>query len=468
MDLFSKFPESYKYDQFVPKIREEKAELNDPNEDDNDKENTNISKAFENIKKVNALRKRNFIIMIIAAISYILVEFIFEDILKDFSVKIIENYSIKESLTKTVFQIINKIIGYFWAPAFFIVYLNYPLTYSFTYNLSFAINNYIKALLLLIYGIDRNKEIGIKEFFYSGSEKPNLNIQTIIVIYFGLWRLIRSKNKNKKNLNKHKGMPNIVFAISILVTIFTFLEEILIGQCSIHSCLLGVIIGVITYSIIFERFCIQFRKGKNFIKMIAKNFFFYLFVTIIEFSVALLLYRHYNGIEDLFEIFDVSPWQDKSINQNTMNKIVFKKSLSLFSFFFIILGIKKNYNFVNSKKNKNFYDLDDISQFNQDEKISTIFKRNILLSSPGIILMCLMNYLQYFYKLPFIYYLFADMIIFFNFSYVWFGIGVKKSLKKHLDEGRELEDYQNLNYSDNKNQLGNSNSNDNNNLNNLV
>ena len=94
------------------------------------------------------------------------------------------------------------------------------------------------------------------------------------MIYFGLWRLIRSKNKNKKNLNKHKGMPNIVFAISILVTIFTFLEEILIGQCSIHSCLLGVIIGVITYSIIFERFCIQFRKGKNFIKIIAKNFIF--------------------------------------------------------------------------------------------------------------------------------------------------------------------------------------------------
>ena len=202
--------------------------------------------------------------------------------------------------------------------------------------------------------------------------------------------------------------------------------------------------------------------------MIAKNFFFYLFITIIEFSVALLLYRHYNGIEDIFEVFDVNPWEEKNINQNNMNKIVFKKSLSIFFFFFIVLRIRKNYNFVNSKKNKNFYNLDDISQFNQDEKISIIFKRNILLSSPGIILMCLMNYLQYTYKVSFIYYLFADMVIFFNFAYVWFGIGIKKSLKKHLDEGRELEDYQNLNYSDNKNQLGNSNSNDNNNLNNLI
>ena len=91
-----------------------------------------------------------------------------------------------------------------------------------------------------------------------------------------------------------------------------------------------------------------------------------------------------------------------------------------------------------------------------------------MFSLPGIILMCLMNYLQYTYKVQFIYYLFADMIIFFDFGFVWFGIGVKKSLKKHLDEGRELEDYQNLSYSDNKNQLGNSNSDDKNNLNNLI
>ena len=161
MDLFSKFPESYKYDQFVPKIREEKAEFNDPNDDDNDEEKTNISKAFDNIKKVNSLIKRNVIIMVISVITYILIEFIFEDILKDFSLKIIINYSIKESIIKTVFIIINKIILYFWVPAFFIIYLNYPLTHSFTYNLSFTINIYIKVLFLLIYGIDRNRSFNL-------------------------------------------------------------------------------------------------------------------------------------------------------------------------------------------------------------------------------------------------------------------------------------------------------------------
>ena len=64
--------------------------------------------------------------MVIASMAYILIEFIFEDILK-----INENYSIKEGITQTVFLIIYKIISYFWGPAFFIVYLIYPLTYSF-------------------------------------------------------------------------------------------------------------------------------------------------------------------------------------------------------------------------------------------------------------------------------------------------------------------------------------------------
>ena len=99
--------------------------------------------------------------MVISVITYILIEFIFEDILKDFSLKIIINYSIKESIIKTVFIIINKIILYFWVPAFFIIYLIYPLTHSFTYNLSFTINIYIKVLFLLIYGIDRNRSFNL-------------------------------------------------------------------------------------------------------------------------------------------------------------------------------------------------------------------------------------------------------------------------------------------------------------------
>ena len=82
--------------------------------------------------------------------------------------------------------------------------------------------------------------------------------------------------------------------------------------------------------------------------------------------------------------------------------------------------------------------------FNKDEKLVKIFFRNILYSLPGIIIMNIKNYLQYNYKIQLIFYLVIDIIIFGNFGYVYFGIGVKKSLKKHIDEGRELEEYQNF------------------------
>ena len=149
-----------------------------------------------------------------------------------------------------------------------------------------------------------------------------------------------------------------------------------------------------------------------------------------------------------------------------MNKIVLKKTIYIFFSFFIVLGIRNNYKFVISKKNKNYYNLDDIVQFNNEGKIFSIFKTNSLYTLPGIFVMCLMNYLQYKnYKIQLLYYLLTDIVIYGNFGYVWFGIGIKKSLKRHLDEGRELEEYQNLDYSDSKPAIG---SDSNNKLKNII
>ena len=83
-----------------------------------------------------------------------------------------------------------------------------------------------------------------------------------------------------------------------------------------------------------------------------------------------------------------------------MNKIVLKKSLFIFLLLFIIMGIRNNYKFVMSKKNRNYYNIDDIVQFNKDEKKSLILKRNSLYGIPPIFIMLLMNYLQYAYKIP--------------------------------------------------------------------
>ena len=180
----------------------------------------------------------------------------------------------------------------------------------------------------------------------------------------------------------------------------------------------------------------------------AENYSFYFFLTILQLLIAIFMYHHYNGFEDILEIFEYNPWKDQAIIQRTMNKVVLKKSLHIFLILFMILGIRNNYKYV-MKKN-NYYKLEDIVQFNQDEKLFTIFKRNFILSFPALITMVIVIYLQINYKIQLVFYLAADIFVYFNLGYVYFGLGIKKTLKRHLDEGKELEDYLTLNYSDNK------------------
>lgn len=450
MDLFSQFPESNNQNIFLPKINDEKIESNILDGDDSDNLNKQKNNKFENFKKVIALRKKNTLIMVIVITMIFLILFTFEEFLRNLSVKLIDNFAIKKKTTKSIITLIIKFNGYSFYPFYFLLYLNYPLQYSFTYFLSFVVTKYIHAILFLIYGVDRGKEISIKNFFESHSEKPNIQLQLTFAQFFGFWRLVKSKTPNKKESSKHKKIVNILFCLSMFFTILTFLEEIFVSHCSINMCLMGLIIGIIVYTTIYERLCFQLMKGKFFVKTMANNYFFFVFLTIIELLVAILLYHNYNGISDIFEIFNYNPWKDEEISQKTMNQIVLKKSLFAFLFLFMIMGIRSNYKFVISKKNKNYYNLEDIVHFNQGEKKSTIFMRIILFSSPGFIVMTIMNYLQYNYKIQLVFYLVTDIFIFWNFAYVYFGFTVKKSLKKHIDEGRELDEYQNLDYSDNK------------------
>ena len=454
MDLFSPFPESNNQNQFLPKIYEEKVDSNtlEGNEPDKSKK----PKKFENYKKVISLRKKNAIIMVVVIILLFLIYFTFDELLINLSVKMIDNFTIKKKITKTITIIISKISEYSFYPLFSILYLKYPLQYSFSYILSSIVIKYIHAILFLVYGVDREKEIGIRNFFESRSEKPNIQLQLIFIQFFGFWRLIKSKNVSKKEESRHKKTVNIFLFLSMAIIILIFFEEIFIGQYSINKCLMGLFIGIIVYTMIYERICFQFMKGKIFVRTIAKNYFLFSFITVIELLVSTLLYHNYNGLSDIFEVYDYNPFKDESISQYNMNKIVLKKSLFVFLLFFIIMGIRTNYKFVISKKNKNYYSLEDIVYFNKGEKLSTIFGSVFLYSLPAFILMIIMRYLQLNYKIQLVFYLVVDIVIFFIFGYVYFGIGIKKSLKKHIDEGRELEYYQNLDYPDLKTPLGGS------------
>lgn len=449
MDLFSQFPESGKQLQYIERISDEKSDLNSVDDKDIDKENNKKSKIeyYEEMKKVNKYRKRNFLILILMISSFFAIILALDKILEDFSVYLIENYGGFDKYEK-IFFYINKFLLFLFYPLFLILYLKYPLTYSFSYITCYIIIKYIISLLELIYGIDREKEKGIKEFFVTNSEKPNSQLVLIFIIYFGFWRLIKAKHSTKKSIISSGNYIQIFFIISVLVTIYTFLEEILVAKCSINFCLIGLIISILTYSIIYERLCIQFMKGKYFVKWIKKNIFLFVFICFINISVSSLIYHNYQGIRDIFRVFEYNPFSPNIQTQDFLNNKALLDSLIIFLELIILFGIKSNYEFVVSKENKNFCQPKDIVQFNRDEKFCQILKNNLIFTLPGTFIIFTTKYLQYQKeKLPLLFYGIADILTYLIYGCVFYGCGIRKLLKNHVNEGEELSNYHNLDIS---------------------
>ena len=451
MDKFSRFPESnIQREEFNSKINDDKLDTEDLDMSESNRDIDSKSNfKFENLQKVIYLRKRSLIMIIILFALIILFSYIIPNLLIDVSLKLINYYSIKDKSAIKIFSYLNDICINFSYILSIIIYLQYPLNYSFTYLLSLIISEYVYWLIFIIYGIEREKSKNLKIFFENGSEKPNLQLLKIVVIYFGFWRILKSKKINKKELNKNKKINNIIFLISFFITIIIFLEQIFVEKCSIKSCFVGLFFGLLIYSVIYELMCIQFMKANFFMNYINSNFWFIVFAGIIPLLIIIFMFNNYNDIEDVFEIFNYIPYYGISsinqIDQVNMNRICLKKSLIVFLMISISYGIKYNYDFVNSKKNdNNFYNLSDIVLFNQSIKVQLILGKIAFYIIFGISLIVFMRYINYNYEFQFIYYLLVDVIVYLIFGIGLFGFGIKQMLKPNLDEGRELEDYQDM------------------------
>ena len=451
MDKFSRFPESnIQREEFNSKINDDKLDTEDLDMSESNRDIDSKSNfKFENLQKVIYLRKRSLIMIIILFSLIILFSYIIPNLLIDVSLKLINYYSIKDKSAIKIFSYLNDICINFSYILSIIVYLQYPLNYSFTYLLSLIISEYVYWLIFIIYGIEREKSKNLKIFFENGSEKPNLQLLKIVVIYFGFWRILKSKKINKKELNKNKKINNIIFLISFFITIIIFLEQIFVEKCSIKSCFVGLFFGLLIYSVIYELMCIQFMKANFFMNYINSNFWFIVFAGIIPLLIIIFMFNNYNDIEDVFEIFNYIPYYGISsinqIDQVNMNRICLKNSLIVFLMISISYGIKYNYDFVNSKKNdNNFYNLSDIVLFNQSIKVQLILGKIAFYIIFGISIIVFMRYINYNYEFRFIYYLLVDVIVYLIFGIGLFGFGIKQMLKPNLDEGRELEDYQDM------------------------
>ena len=452
MDLFSRFPESNTQGQILSKINDDlidsdRFEMQESKEDINPQGNLR----FESLQKVNSLRKRNLIMMIILLSLILFFSYIIPNILINISLILIEKYSIKDKSTIEMFSYIYEIcvnVSYIFS---IILYLYYPLNYSFTYIFSLIITEYIYSLIFITYGIDREKEKNIQQFFFNGSEKPNLQILRIVVIFFGFWRLLKSKSRNKKEINKYKKINNIIFIISIIITLIIFLEQIFVEKYSIKSCFLGLFLGFLIYSIIYERICFQFMKPNFFLLYINGNYWLFVFTSLIPLLIVIYMFNNYNKMKDVFEKFKYNPFYLTSniniINQVDMNRICLIKSFIVFLLLFSIKGIKDNYDFVTSRKSNNFYNLSDIVLFNKHIKELLIIKNIVWYIISGISLIGFIGYINYYWDIQFIYILFMEIIIYYIFGKGLFGYGIKSMLKPNLDEERELDNYPNMEFS---------------------
>ena len=187
MDKFSRFPESnIQREEFNSKINDDKLDTEDLDMSESNRDIDSKSNfKFENLQKVIYLRKRSLIMIIILFSLIILFSYIIPNLLIDVSLKLINYYSIKDKSAIKIFSYLNDICINFSYILSIIVYLQYPLNYSFTYLLSLIIAEYVYWLIFIIYGIEREKAKDLKTFFVNGSEKPNLQLLKIVVIYFG-------------------------------------------------------------------------------------------------------------------------------------------------------------------------------------------------------------------------------------------------------------------------------------------
>ena len=447
MDLFSKFPESETQGQLLSNINEEKTESMeiDINESKEDHKFQNTLK-FENLQKVNSIRKRSILLISILFLLSILFSYIIRHYLINISLYLIENYSIKDKFAQKIFSYLNDICIVASYCFMIILYFNYSLNFSFIYILSLIISKYVSCLIFITYGIDREKDKSLRDFFENTSEKPNVHLLRTVIIFFGFWRLLISKGRNKKEINRYKKINSILFLISVFITTIIFLEQIFVEKCSVKSCFLGLFIGFILYSIIYEIICIQFMKPNFFMHYIHRNYWLFVFLSIIPLGFIIYMFNNYNGIEDVLEIYTYIPFYGISnishIDQDNMNRICLQNSLVTFLLIFIIHGIEKNFDFVSSKNNN--YNLSNIVLFNQSIKTKMIIRHTFIYMFLGVALIALKIYINYYYPIPLIYYLIIEIAIYFIFGEGFFGKGIKSMLKPNVNEEKELEDYQGI------------------------
>ena len=239
------------------------------NELDMDIDHSNMKIKIENNNNINEISSNNLtkkekIKITISIIYYILVigiEFSYRDKLFEKSLKIEENIQEnydKNSLFVKFWKLISefgtaKITMFTW----FIIFITYPINYSFQYLQSIIYTNYITNLFKMFYRNHRPYWHSDKIIFScnSGYGNPSGHSMTSTCVYLSLSHILTDFNVFKK---KYFFLKIIIFSLFSILIIMIISSRIILGAHSLNQVIYGFLLGFGNYFVIF--FLLKFHK----------------------------------------------------------------------------------------------------------------------------------------------------------------------------------------------------------------
>ena len=327
----------------------------------NFEENNNLNKLS------NFFTNRNkIIIIIIYFIIIISIEFAYRNPLFDKSVEIESDIqtSIKKSSNEKLFKRFWKFISLLGTASitittFLIIFITYPLNYSFLYLHSLIYSSFLTNFLKVIYSNSRPYWIRPEEIYIAcngGYGNPSGHSDTSVCLYLSLVHILTDFeyfNKTKKGYI----YKIILYVFFIIIILLIMISRILLGAHSINQVIYGGMLGLGLYYFIFFILKYHTYTNRQFFKMIIEKSTLLIY-TIIHTSliiIGIIIYslRKDNKLADYVRenIFNGKRCKKKD-EYHLFKHDGFFQSLCLFGIIGAYLGLFSLFHFI--KKNKKY------------------------------------------------------------------------------------------------------------------
>ena len=350
---------------------------NEENNNNKNNQNIDIKLNMNNIEENNNLQNINnlsnfftlrnkIIIIIIYFIIVISIEFAYRNPLFDKSVEIESDIqtSIKNSSNEKLFKKFWKFISTLGTASitistFIIIFITYPLNYSFLYLHSLIYSSFLTNFLKIIYSNSRPYWIKPEEIYIAcngGYGNPSGHSDTSVCLYLSLVHILTDFEffyKSKKGFI----YKIILYVFFIIIILLIMISRILLGAHSINQVIYGGMLGLGLYYFIFFILKYHTYTNKQFFNMILKKSTLLIYIilhsSLIIIDIIIYTFRKDNKLADFVRrnIFNGIRCKKKD-EYHLFKHDGFFQSLALFAVLGAYLGLFSIFHFI--KKNKKY------------------------------------------------------------------------------------------------------------------